>query len=522
MAAKYKTPGVYINEQNAFPNSVVEVATAVPAFVGYTPQAEYQGKSYLNTPVKITSWNEFLTFFCFPEKEGIKQQQYSPVFYVEESKIVPNAVGTLSLDQTDYSITPDPSTIYYLYLSVYMFYQNGGGDAYIVSVGGYGKPSGRPLRPGDPLVNPNVSLKELLNGLSLLKKEAEPTMYVFPEATLMTPGNHATLTQEMLRQCEELKTAISILDVPAGRDASQQNFEKEIANFRNGTGNIGLSYGAAYFPFVNTTCLNQEDLDYSNLFGGDVSKLAELINPKDADPTLKKIFDMIVDDQEESMSIRQLNRALLNYSKLYSALLAKVREQANLLPPSGAMAGVMTIVDNSTGVWKAPANVSIAGVTGLSFYVNDTQQGPLNVDSVTGKSVNVLRSFVGQGILVWGARTLDGNSQDYRYISVRRTLIMLEQSCQLAAKAYVFEKNDANTWQSVKSMISNFLTSIWKQGGLAGASPEDAFSVECGLGRTMTTQDILNGIMIITIKVAVTRPAEFIVISFSQQMATLS
>ena len=145
-------------------------------------------------------------------------------------------------------------------------------------------------------------------------------------------------------------------------------------------------------------------------------------------------------------------------------------------------------------------------------------QANLNVDAVSGKSVNAIRFFNGNGILVWGARTLDGNSLDWRYINVRRTVTMIEQSVKLATRAYVFSPNDANTWASVKSMIGNFLTGVWAQGALQGAKPGDAFSVNVGLGATMTGLDILEGIMRISIKLAVVRPAEFIHIEVEQQM----
>ncbi len=95
---------------------------------------------------------------------------------------------------------------------------------------------------------------------------------------------------------------------------------------------------------------------------------------------------------------------------------------------------------------------------------------------------------------------------------------MLRESIKIATKAYVFEDNDAKTWVTVKSMVSNFLTGIWKRGGLAGASPDDAFAVHCGLGETMTAEDILAGILRVTALVAPTRPAEFIEITFQQKM----
>jgi len=142
----------------------------------------------------------------------------------------------------------------------------------------------------------------------------------------------------------------------------------------------------------------------------------------------------------------------------------------------------------------------------------------MNIDPITGKSVNAIRSFVGNGVLIWGARTLDGNSQDWRYVNVRRTIIMLEQSIKSAARSYVFLPNVSATWINLKSSIENFLTGIWKQGGLAGSKPEEAFSVLVGLGSTMTAQDILDGYLNVVVLVAVIRPAEFIEISFRQQL----
>ena len=144
-------------------------------------------------------------------------------------------------------------------------------------------------------------------------------------------------------------------------------------------------------------------------------------------------------------------------------------------------------------------------------------QEDLNVP-LDGKSVCAIRAFKGMGNMVWGARTLDGNSNDWRYVNVRRTLIYLEQSIKEAAKAYVFAPNDASTWVNVKSMISNFLTGVWKQGGLVGPKPADAYSVSVGLGTTMTNDDIQQGIMRVMVKVAVSHPAEFIEITFQQQM----
>lgn len=213
----------------------------------------------------------------------------------------------------------------------------------------------------------------------------------------------------------------------------------------------------------------------------------------------------------------ELNKTLLALSVGYTTFIEKINEYLNLMPPAAAMAGIYTMVDNARGVWKAPANVALNSVVSPAVNITHDQQEMLNVD-LNGKSINAIRSFIGEGVLVWGARTLDGNSQDWRYINVRRTMIMLEQSIKAAGKAFVFEPNDAQTWTTVKSMIENFLNTQWKKGALVGAVPADAFSVQVGLGQTMTGNDILDGIMRVTVLVAISRPAEFIEITFQQQM----
>lgn len=519
-----KSPGVYINEVNAFGNSVVPVATAVPAFIGYTPQAMYEGKSYTNVPRKITSFADFQAIFCLPDPPppADPAKQYDPEYYLVAQDSQPTSGDYVLIDGTFYSILPDPNTIYYLYNSVKLFYDNGGGDAYIVSVGPYGAPSGSPMTVGEQIVNPNIQLNQLTDGLALLKQEQEPTMYICPEATLLSVDNNSSLMKSMLLQASTMQTAVCIFDIIGGNDPDPLNYMDDIDTFRNGTGSEGLDYGAAYYPFVGTTVMQPSDIDYTNLFGGDVTQLQAILSPaSNPNSTVDTIIANIQNPPEgQELTVSQYNNSLLVASPTYNTIIANILEDANILPPSAGMAGVITVTDNDVGPWQAPANTSMVDVVSLPILISETQQADLNVDAVSGKSINAIRFFNGLGILVWGARTLDGNSQDWRYISVRRTMIFIEQSCKLAANAYVFAPNDKNTWEAVKAMISSFLNDIWKQGGLQGASASDAFSVECGLGSTMTSEDILNGFMNVSVKVAVVRPAEFIVITFQQQMAT--
>lgn len=524
MPANLATPGVYINEINGFPNSVVPVATAVPAFIGYTPQAEYQGQSYCNKAVKISSFAEFQAIFMLPDPPAPADpaKQYSPQYYLVAQKTTPTTGDYLALNGQCYSVLPDPNTIYYLYNSIRLFYQNGGGDAYIVAVGSYGPASGKPVTdPAANLINPNVLLADLQRGLALLTKEPEPTIYICPEATLLSSSDNASLMQSMLLQAETMQTAVCLFDVIGGANPDPVLYTNDIQNFRNSTGSVGLNYGISYYPFIGTTMMQPTDIDFTNLFGGDTKQLVPFVNPASApNPTAAQIFATIQTPPAGPLSNSQLQAALLVASPVYGQIINHVLSSANILPPSGAMAGVYTVNDQQDGVWNSPANTSIVGAVSLPIRLTDSDQANLNVDAVSGKSINAIRFFNGQGILIWGARTLDGNSQDWRYIAVRRTMTFLEQSIKLAAQAYVFSPNDANTWAALKSMISSFLTDVWKEGGLQGASPSDAFNVSVGLGSNMTADDVLNGYLRITVMVAVVRPAEFMVISFEQQQAT--
>lgn len=204
---------------------------------------------------------------------------------------------------------------------------------------------------------------------------------------------------------------------------------------------------------------------------------------------------------------------------IYKQIKSAIAASASVLPPSAAIAGIYCRVDNARGVWKAPANESINSIFGPVVQVTAEQQGSLNVDAVAGKSFNAIRTFTGKGTLVWGARTLAGNDNEWRYVNVRRFFNMVEESSKKSTEPFVFETNDANTWVKVQGMLENFLTVLWRQGALQGAKPEHAFYVAVGLGKTMTSLDILEGRMIVEIGMAAVRPAEFIILQFSHKLA---
>jgi phage tail sheath protein FI len=186
-----------------------------------------------------------------------------------------------------------------------------------------------------------------------------------------------------------------------------------------------------------------------------------------------------------------------------------IGDQRVLVPPSGHVAGIYARTDNARGVWKAPANEVVRGITGLELYFTTGEQDILNP-----RGVNLTRRFEGRGIRVWGARTLSSDPE-YRYVNVRRFLIFMEASIDRGTQWVVFEPNAPETWARVVDSVSAFLHTQWRSGALLGRRPEDAFFVRCD-ETTMTADDIQNGRLICEIGVAIVRPAEFVIFRIEQ------
>ena len=188
-------------------------------------------------------------------------------------------------------------------------------------------------------------------------------------------------------------------------------------------------------------------------------------------------------------------------------------KRTDYFPPSGAMAGIYARSDNSRGVHKAPANEVVRGCTGLSCNYNVGEQDILNPIGV-----NLIRALPGQGIRVWGARTISSNGL-WKYVNVRRLFIFIEESIKANTNWVVFEPNSETLWSRVTRTIETFLATCWRDGALAGSSPEQAFFVECG-PTTMTQDDIDNGRLICQIGIAPVKPAEFVIFRITQKTAT--
>ncbi len=487
----FTTPGVYIEAVNAFPNTVVPVATAIPAFIGYTAQAEYNGKPLDRTAVEINSLNDFITYFgagpviqfslsASTLSIPLKQNPVHPVLALN-GKVV-----ALSILQP----------VFYLYNSIRLFYQNGGGTCCIVSVGSYDKPP--------------VKL-DFLDGIDVLDKEQEVTMTLFPDALSLSKEDYYSVACYAIAKAAVSQKRIAITDVWGGYAADTgEAANSVVSDFRNGIGTDNLDYCAAYYPWLETDITAATEINFLNF--PDLTSYLE--NNTHVTQAIAQAKSAVTAEE-----ISNAQNALLVVSPNYQIIINCALSVVNVLPPSPTIAGVYTNVDGTSGVWVAPANVALTSVIAPTVKISEAEQAAFNVD-VTGKSINVIRVLAGQGVLVWGARTLAGNSNDWRYISVRRTVIFIEQSIKQAANAFVFQPNDANTWSAVKGMISNFLTQLWQQGALIGATAADTYNVSVGVGSTMSAQDILDGFMNISVQVAIVHPAEFITITIQQVMQT--
>ena len=551
MAALYKTPGVYIEEISTLPPSVAEVATAVPAFVGYTATGPADSADPL--VVRIETMLDFTSTFG-----GAR-----PVAFKVTAPAVAGGDPTVTM-------TSSP-TGFSLYYAISHYFKNGGGPCYVVSVGNY-----------QDKAAPNKA--RFSAGVAALEKEDEPTLIVLTDAAAtLGATDYYALCGEALMQCRKLGDRFAILDVHQG----------DVTKFRNDSNlSANLMYGAAYHPYLQTsmsweyadadiTVARGATADVSGTLplGGSNGIVVSFTGASGSTPlvavtfagsmiafaiaggtlTISGVKGSTANDVVAAWATFMAGAATAGFdiakagdgtaaiaaadvaetpvplpapatetlatvkssdTSLYNKAAALLGNLYVTLPPSAAIAGIYARVDREQGVWKAPGNVGVLATIAPVAKITNDQQDNLNVDPTAGKSINAIRAFTGKGTLVWGARTLAGNDNEWRYVSVRRLFITIEESTRKATAFAVFEPNDSTTWLKVKAMIESYLYGLWERGALAGSKPESAYFVHVGLGKTMTPDDVLNGRMIVEIGVAAVRPAEFIVLRFSHKLQT--
>ena len=478
---KLSTPGVYVQEISTLPPSVAEVETAIPAFIGYTEKADrFAAGDLKKIANKINNLSEFEQFYG-----GAAQETNASITV----SVTDN--GSSNFNVSIAPVVPSQRSLYNLYYSVKHFYNNGGGTCFIVSMETYQTPSA-------------VNATLLLDGLDIVNEVDEVTILVIPEATKVASAAYISIVNKMITQAATLKDRFALVDpfqvTPKNTADPNGDIDADALAIRNATLTVAENrYAAAYYPNVVTTYDYKHDLP--TLVIDNYTLGAGLLAPS-------------VPGYAAGMTLTTAGTCSVLYNKVKDEL----AKQYVVLPPSPAVAGLYTRVDSTKGVWKAPANESVLSVIGPNLPISNREQENLNVDSNSGKSINVIRSFPGYGTLVWGARTLNGNDNEWRYISVRRFFNMVEESVKKSSQWAVFEPNTMSTWVKIQAMIENYLFLKWRDGALAGTKPEQAFFVKVGLGTTMTSLDILEGRMNVEIGMAVARPAEFIVLKFTQLM----
>ncbi len=555
--SEFKTPGVFIEEIPKFPPSVAQVETAVPSFIGYTEIAEDKNKDLHLVPTKISSLMDYETYFGKAKQESIKLQ-----------------------DTVDQGLTlVKPNVKFLMYYSLQMYFANGGGPCYIVSVGPYGA---------------DVAKDDLKLGLDASALQEESTIVVFPDATSLTDQEEFyALYQDAIAQADDLKNRFLIMDTFLGESKSEDEETgfNTVEFLRNRIART--MHAAAYFPHLKTVlnysfdedvAIDHAGLQPANATGGffaasvaDLNALSllateELTGVTEEEPADTKILidiaksviaiveevnvtadgkislvdvqsylqDLQNEDEDRDIAditgyITTLKNAVslaqdkkgdahglkldalkTTNSTLYNQIKKVISGLNVVLPPSATMAGVYAKVDGTQGVWKSPANLGLNYVIAPTEKISNKEQESLNVEP-NGKSINAIRTFIGKGNLVWGARTFDSENTEWKYISVRRLFDMVEKSVGNAMQRFVFETNDANTWVKAKTMIENYLNQLWMSGALAGSTPKQAYYVIVGK-ETTSAQDVLEGRMNIEIGMAAVRPAEFIVLNFSHKL----
>jgi phage tail sheath protein FI len=499
--ANYQTPGVYVEEVASLPGSIAGVPTAVPCFIGYTdlhstnvPQLDPDEENTPTYPVKISSMMDYERIFGGPHLE-------IAVDITESS--------TTAAYWEIASVTVNPeSTRHLMYPMLQHYFMNGGGPCYVVSVATHNN-----IDAGD----------EVDGALYLLAVGAadyadEVTLLVLTDITRITTGDdYYDVALAAMTQCHTRQDRMVILDFPASMLSTGP------ATFRTDIGSEYLSYAAVYGPKVETSI----PVRYANR-NIKMTLAGSIVGNISVDPVSFSLEYMMLAIEGAPTSMGSVavseQMALTNFfqvvdSEVKTQILALTGVNANgcyILPPSGAIAGIYAKTDRERGVWVAPANVSMAGVKAVTERFTPSQLDGLNVPTDGyGKAINVIRTVQGRGHMVMGARTLLGNSLEWRYVSVRRTFLFIEESIQKALAPVVFEPNDFATWNRIRTMIANFLTDLWRQGALLGKKPEEAFFVKAGLGSTMTPEDILVGKLNVDVGIAVVRPAEFIILRFS-------
>jgi len=453
MAKRYSIPGVYIEE---VPTGIIGVdasLTSVPVFVGFTEKTTHHGASLLYKPVRIVSFGDFVTIFGT-----------IPISNWEWNPTISQAVCT---DLVSYR----------LYYALKLYFDNGGGSCYVVSTGVYRKK-----------IDSNLAVVRFEKALQGLSKQSDPNLLVWADAHLAGETLSYQGYQQALQLGKTKKDWLVLIDLYS--ESFLDKYQSLRNSFEQYIGQDGLKFGAAYYPYLQTVYRLADD--------------ESRIRIKVTGKTL--YLNLPPDHPEAALSL------FATQPTLYTSLKMFLYSKKIILPASSVVAGLMCQKPR----WKAPANLELQSIEKPLVEINQATQDTMTVPA-SGKSVNTIRNFTGRGVLVWGARTLAGNDNEWRYIPSVRLAGAIEKAIENILASCKTYPNNQHTWSTINNGITNFLDTLWRQGALVGEKSTKAYFCHIGLGRTMTQQDIEKNKLIVEVGLAFLKPAEFVIIRVENQ-----
>lgn len=500
----YLSPGVYVEEVSAGARPIEGVGTALCAFVGFTERGPH------NEPILVTNWTQYTSNFG-----GFVAGAYLPH-------------------------------------SVYGYFLNGGGAAYVVSVGSLGSTENGDARhataeltSGADSARPGFTVRALAEGnggtnlevevtdasepaddtFKLVVHQAGQAVETFDNLTTKRGGNNvvtAVRQQSKLIRVEESKAGpvalprkgvrvqLAIADTPKLPEVSADAY---VGDTSARTGFAGLEA----IEDVTMLCVPDAMSAYqAGLLTDETLKAVQLAMVAHCELMGDRVAILDAPPGLNPQKLKEWRVDFAGYDSKYATLyypwikvMDPLRGTPVFLPPSGHVAGVWARTDATRGVHKAPANEVIRGAITLESGMTRGEHDQLNP-----VGVNCIRAFPGQGIRIWGARTLSSDAE-WRYLNVRRLFNFVEKSILLGTNWVVFEPNDRFLWERVSRTISTFLRRVWSSGALFGGSPEQAFFVKCD-AENNPTENIDAGILTVDIGLAPVKPAEFVVFRVSQ------
>ena len=502
MPSSYLAPGVYMEEVSSGSRPIEAVGTAVAAFVGLAE------KGPVDEPVLVTNWTQFRAAFG------------------------------------------DFVDGYYLAHAVYGYFLNGGGTAYVVRVGGNGAAAGNGHPPiaelpaaGDgsrpsltvsalPTVENPESISIDIQPASeeggedtfklVVKRGGEPVETFDNVTSRRGPNNVVTVVrqQSKLITAEEVKGKslavprtgeVALVSVPAVPEKAKA--DDYVGNSADRTGFGGLE------AVDNVTMLCAPDVMAAfkaGVFTEEDVRSVQLSMIAHCELMADRVAILDTPPGLNAQQVRDWRMNTAGYDSKYAALYwpwIKVTDPVAgkhvHIPPSGYMAGIWARNDSTRGVHKAPANEVVRGALSLELNITKGEHDTLNP-----VAVNCIRAFPGQGIRVWGARTLSSDPE-WRYLNVRRLFNYVEKSILSGTNWVVFEPNDPKLWDSVTRTVKMFLNRVYRDGALFGKTRSEAFFVKCD-AENNPAENRDAGILTVEIGIAPVKPAEFVVFRISQ------